>query len=274
MPSRFDVERAVLASDLPATRKLIMLVLAAWTDNGTAAIRPDNRKSLTEIARAASVGRSTVKRDLDLLEQDGWITRRRPTAEQARSGAKTGYRLLIPAEGRPPHGLGQDMAYPRPPDGLGMTSGNEQPRPPHGPGVGHHVARKAITQQDAHKNLLLEAFEQFWQTYPRKVGKRTAATAYERASKRAATEKIQAGAEAYRDDPNRDRAYTAHPTTWLNRDGWDDDPLPPRDNGTRLSGGTDDDGVMQAWAVQCDYCLQLHPDDQPCPGSQLKGPRP
>lgn len=83
---------------------------------------------------------------------------------------------------------------------------------------------------------MLEAFEQFWQTYPRKAGKRTAVTAYERASKRAATEKINAGAARYRDDPNRLRQYTAFPATWLNRDGWDDDPLPPRDtspNGTR-----------------------------------------
>lgn len=39
--------------------------------------------------------------------------------------------------------------------------------------------------------------------------------------------------ERYRDDPNRDDGYTAHPTTWLNRDGWDDDPLPARTNGKR-----------------------------------------
>jgi hypothetical protein len=37
-----------------------------------------------------------------------------------------------------------------------------------------------------------------------------------------------AGAERYRDDPNRTDEFTAHPTTWLNRDGWNDAPLPSR----------------------------------------------
>lgn len=151
MPTRFDVERAVLASDLPMTRKCIMLVLAAWTDNATAAIRPENRKSLSEIAAASSAGRSTVKRDLDLLESDGWIARRRPTAEQARQGAKTGYRLLIPAEGRPPRGLGHDVAYPRPPHSPEVTSRNAEGRPPRGQGVGHHVARRSITKENHSK---------------------------------------------------------------------------------------------------------------------------
>lgn len=72
----------------------------------------------------------------------------------------------------------------------------------------------------------VDPFTQFWDTYPRKVGKRKAQAAYKTALKRASPEAIQAGAERYRDDPNREDAYTAHPTTWLNRDGWDDPPLP------------------------------------------------
>ncbi len=37
-----------------------------------------------------------------------------------------------------------------------------------------------------------------------------------------------AGAQRLRDDPNREPAFTPHPTTWLNRDGWQDEPCPPR----------------------------------------------
>lgn len=72
------------------------------------------------------------------------------------------------------------------------------------------------------------AFDAFWTAYPRKVGKPNARRAFDSAMARAPAETITAGAERYRDDPNRDRAYTAHPTTWLNRDGWDDEALPDR----------------------------------------------
>lgn len=76
----------------------------------------------------------------------------------------------------------------------------------------------------------LPTFDHFWSIYPRKVGKPKAREAWKRAIKRADPSAIVAGAKRYRDDPNRDDAYTAHPTTWLNRDGWEDPPLPvPRD---------------------------------------------
>jgi len=76
-------------------------------------------------------------------------------------------------------------------------------------------------------------FAIFWETYPLKVGKRTAGTAFERAARRASPARIIEGAIRYANDPNREQAYTAHPTTWLNRDGWEDAPLPGR-------GGTND----------------------------------
>ncbi len=72
------------------------------------------------------------------------------------------------------------------------------------------------------------SFDAWWEVYPRKVGKRTARAAYDRARRRATTEMILDGAVRYRDDPNREKPYTAHPTTWLNRDGWQDEPCQPR----------------------------------------------
>ncbi len=71
------------------------------------------------------------------------------------------------------------------------------------------------------------SFDTWWDAYPRKVGKRTARTAYERACRRATPDTILAGVRTFRDDPNRDTAYTPHPTTWLNRDGWLDEPCQP-----------------------------------------------
>jgi len=72
------------------------------------------------------------------------------------------------------------------------------------------------------------SFEDFWEIYPRKVGKRAASAAWVRACRRSLPPTIIAGARRYRDDPNRQPTFTAHPTTWLNQDRWADDPLPAR----------------------------------------------
>ncbi len=71
-------------------------------------------------------------------------------------------------------------------------------------------------------------FEEWWGVYPRKVGKRTARTAWERACRRMAPDVILTATQGFRDDPNRDPAFTPHPATWLNRDGWQDEPCQPR----------------------------------------------
>jgi hypothetical protein len=78
-------------------------------------------------------------------------------------------------------------------------------------------------------------FDRFWEIYPRKVGKPKAKTAFNQAARSTDAEVIIAGALAYRDDPNRQDQYTAHPTTWLHREGWNDDPLPERRPAQQLS---------------------------------------
>ncbi len=71
-------------------------------------------------------------------------------------------------------------------------------------------------------------FDEFWAAYPRKVKKPDAQKAWAKALKKAPAVVIIARAAAYRDDPNREDQYTAHPATWLNADSWNDEPLPAR----------------------------------------------
>jgi hypothetical protein len=75
---------------------------------------------------------------------------------------------------------------------------------------------------------LNSAIEQFWAIYPRRTAKGRVPDALRKALKKATIEDIVAGAERYRDDPNREDAFTQYPATWLNAEGWDDDPLPLR----------------------------------------------
>ncbi|GBC87213.1 hypothetical protein HRbin12_01215 [bacterium HR12] len=74
-----------------------------------------------------------------------------------------------------------------------------------------------------------DAFGEFWRLYPRKVGKRAARAAFERAARRASVDAILEGVRRFAADPNLpEKSFIPHPTTWLNQDRWEDEPLPPR----------------------------------------------
>jgi hypothetical protein len=70
------------------------------------------------------------------------------------------------------------------------------------------------------------AFERFWASYPRKVGKAAARKAFDKALTRADLAQIVEGLHRYVKDPERVRKgqeFTVHPVTWLNQDRWLDD---------------------------------------------------
>jgi hypothetical protein len=71
-------------------------------------------------------------------------------------------------------------------------------------------------------------FDEFWNEYPRKVGKTAARKAFDKAQQSADADSIIEAVRKYASDPNREPSYTAHPTTWLNEGRWDDEPLPAR----------------------------------------------
>lgn len=75
----------------------------------------------------------------------------------------------------------------------------------------------------------VEGFEEFWRTYPRRVGKGAALKAFQRAVRRSAPGVIIAAAAKYRDDPERkskEIQFTPHPATWLNQERWKDEATP------------------------------------------------
>lgn len=70
-----------------------------------------------------------------------------------------------------------------------------------------------------------DGFNDWWQTYPRKVGKGQAAKAYKAARKKATAEALVAAAEIQ--GPllmARGAQYCPHPATWLNGERWRDEP--------------------------------------------------
>ena len=84
---------------------------------------------------------------------------------------------------------------------------------------------KSIPQPKIRDSL----FQEFWDIYPiHNGGRANSEKAWKKAVKQATPEAIIEGARKYRDDPNRQKEFTAYPATWLNQGRWADDPLPPQ----------------------------------------------
>lgn len=75
------------------------------------------------------------------------------------------------------------------------------------------------------RDLLVESFDAFWTTYPRKVGKGAARTAWSKALRKADQPAILAAVARYAEHHAARRTearYIANPATWLNQERWDD----------------------------------------------------
>lgn len=73
-------------------------------------------------------------------------------------------------------------------------------------------------------------FIEFWNIYPRKAEKPKAKKALFKALAGTEFDVILAGAKRIAADPNLpEKTYIPYPATWLNRDGWEDEPYPARE---------------------------------------------
>lgn len=132
MASKWEVNRAVRGSNLPAPSRLIMLTLSDVADAETGEIPEKFTPSLTVLGVETGLGRSTVARFLKDLEKGGWVVRTRPSSIGALvRGERTQYRLSIP-EPSPTTGLVPEGDQPSP------TAGQPSPAPRQpSPATGH-----------------------------------------------------------------------------------------------------------------------------------------
>ncbi len=74
-----------------------------------------------------------------------------------------------------------------------------------------------------------DRFDDFWSVYPRRVGKDAARRAFAKAARSAGADVVVEGARRFAADPNLpEKQFIPHPSTWLARGSWEDEPLPPR----------------------------------------------
>ena len=203
------------------TDKVVLLGIANHDGDGGA------WPSLATLARYANVDERSVRRSIASLVALGELA---VEVNAGGTGATRGdrrpnlYRILVTADGGTP-ASSRDGADGRTPTSLRGDAYVTHGRTPTSP-------EPSIEPSDNRPPPLTppDGFAEFWAAYPRRAGRRAAEAAWTRAVARAkvAPAVIVAAAAAYRDDPNREDAYTAHPATWLNQDRWDDEPLPAR----------------------------------------------
>lgn len=222
--------------DNPA-RLVVLLALAdRAADDGTAAW-----PTVAWLAKRARCSERSVQRYLkDLQEVDGVIrpgdqgllSHLRPDRRQrvwdlvmdASWAPSTGRQVVTPS---PTHGVtaGASRGDSAGANGVTLLSPEQSFTP-----YGSETVRERSTARVARgaDSPASVDFEAFWAAYPKHTEKAAARKSWAKAIKTTDALTVVAGAVRYAADPNRDPAFTKHPTTWLNRGCWDDEALPAR----------------------------------------------
>ena len=191
-------------------------VLARYADNVTHQAFP----SLETLASRLGCGEKTVRRAIEDLVAHGAIKKH----ARGRYQSSLYTIMTTPPKGSKVSGEGSDMS------GEGSKMSHEGSNLSTRSVKNVQVTRTTELEPQERKPLndITEQFNDFWATYPRRTGKGNARKALEKALEKTSIDDILHGAERYRDDPNREDAFTQYPATWLNAEGWEDDPLPLR----------------------------------------------
>lgn len=207
--------------------RLVLLAIAdAANDQGGAAW-----PSLSTIAAKAGIDRRTVTRRIVTLEELGELRRVSHGGRTGVGGTSNSYEVVMPDYDE----QGQsDTTKQGQSDTRGtLPLGAESPQVGAArPKVGAERPSNRPNRPTHPKERAPDRFAEFWSIYPKKADKLRAQRAWVVARKHASDDELIAGAVRYRDDPNRDPAFTKNASTWLNAGSWDNGPLPSRINGT------------------------------------------
>jgi hypothetical protein len=243
----------VRSGELSTSEKLVYISLLNRADS-----RGYSHPSLNVLSRDAGISRRTTIRTLGALENRQLIERMKRARRDGTQDSNK-YRVAAWARSRTASSLDGAILTPRSDKmARGSDTGNRGvvPQWHGGSDTGNHevlpieVQPSSTTQEYAQTRVDAQ-FGEFWSVYPNRRDKKRARSAFANALKRGATfDVILSSARRYRDDPNREDAFTKHPTTWLNGDCWEDPPLPNRRDSPRpRTQSTTDDRVRGGLAL-------------------------
>jgi hypothetical protein len=209
----------VLDSDISDRAVRVYGILARYADSETLQAFP-SRETLAQRARCHA---KSVTRAIDELVAIGAVIK-----QHRRNGDAYQSNLYTLRRVGPPVSPGTDTRVTR----VGT---------PMSPGRDTHVPLtittelepkelyiKADISESSNRQNIQDDFERFWNIYPKKDDKPVAYRSFLKVLKTTPLEDIIAGAEKYRDDPNREDQYTKNGSTWLRAEAWNNGPLPAR----------------------------------------------
>lgn len=173
--------------------------------------RPGWSVTLENLAKQNKCGKDRIRTYVRELESAGYLNR----SEKQRHNSKghlAGFDYVL---GSP----SLDFPTKAEPTKVEPTKGN--------PAHKNTIQKNTISKKTIDEEVSIR-FNEFWKAYPKKVDKPVALRSFVKALDRADFDTILKGVEQYREDPNRDQAFTKNPSTWLNSDAWENPPLPPR----------------------------------------------
>jgi hypothetical protein len=90
--------------------------------------------------------------------------------------------------------------------------------------ISGNLTLKNTTYKEDNRTDIIDAFEKFWEVYPRKIGKAAALKAFEKAAKKTEPAHIIECVISWTSNTNLpEMQFIPHPTTWLNQGRWQDD---------------------------------------------------
>jgi len=107
-----------------------------------------------------------------------------------------------------------------------------------------------------------DGFEEFWDRYPRRIGKAAARKSYAKAMKATTHDEIMFGLSQQMPSlASREQQYIPHPSTWLNQERWNDEPDHNASrNGTHARADRPGTGMAQAFAAVAER-LSRNPEE-------------
>lgn len=159
-----------------------------------------------QIEGQTGLGRYAINRAVENLTALGWLETRRTKLPNGQYGAKDWFVLDPTTVGNSTVG-NSTMEY--------QTDKEDN-------SIKKNIIKNSCSTDVEH------AFQQFWDTYPKKAAKIAARKAFEKAYKEHG-EIVLDGVIRLAQDPNLpEKAFIPLPATWLNRGSWEDEPYPPR----------------------------------------------
>ena len=181
-------------------------ILARYADNDTLQAFP----SRETLARRAHCHIKSVDRAIqELIDIGAVLKAHRRSGESYQSNLYTLKRVATAVS------PGRDKAV----QGVGT---------PQSPGRDTSVHLTRTTELEP--NNLTSSFNEFWELYPRKMGKGEARGSFQKAVNRHGLDVVMDGVRRLASDPNLPAPqFVPRASTWLNQERWDDDPYPKQD---------------------------------------------